>query len=88
MSLVEWCSFFSINFGYIPEPSRGVNIFSICLFGVEEWCTGVVCGARLVLVVKSAEHLLDVVLVSLLVALDDFHALFWCFVVDIEQFLA
>lgn len=33
-SLVECCSFFSINFGYISNPLQDANISSICLCGV------------------------------------------------------
>ena len=81
-SLVECCGFFSINLGYISDPLHDAKISSICLFGVEEWSAGGVCGTRLGLAIKSPEHRLDVVLVSLLVALDDFHTLYWCFVCD------
>ena len=45
MSLGECCSFFSINFGYISDPLHDVNISSICLFGVEGWSAGALCGA-------------------------------------------
>ena len=40
--------------------------------------------ACLGLVIKPPEHRLDAVLVSLLVALDGFHTLNWCFIVDFE----
>ena len=45
------------------------------------------CGARLGLAIKQPEPCLDVVLVSLLVVLGGFHALYWCSVVDFEQVL-
>ena len=38
---MEYCSFFSMNFGYISDYLQDANISSICLFGVEEWSTGV-----------------------------------------------
>ena len=88
MSLVECCNFFSINFGYISDPLHDAKISSICLFRVEEWSTGAVCGAHLGLAVKPPEHHLDIVLVPLLVALDNCHTLFWCSVADFEQVLA
>ena len=50
-----------------------------------EWKNGAVCGTRLELVIKPPEHRLDIVLVSLLVALDNFHTLYWCFICDFEQ---
>ena len=43
--------------------------------------------ARLGLAIKLPEHRLDVVLVSLLEALDGFHAMYWCSVVDFKQVL-
>ena len=51
----------------------------VCL----EWKNGVLelCVERQPqMAIKALEHHLDVVLVSLLVALDDFHILFWCIV--------
>ena len=84
-SLMEFCSFFSISFGYISYPLHDINISSIFLFGVEECSIGAVCGEHLGLTIKPPKHRLDVVLVSLLVALDGFHALYWCSVVDFEQ---
>ena len=51
----------------------------VCL----EWKNGVLelCVERQPhMAIKPLEHHLDVVLVSLLVALDDFHTLFWCVV--------
>ena len=59
----------------MSDPLHDVNISSICLFGVEKWSTGVVCDARLGLDIKSPEHHLDVVLESLLVALDGVYTL-------------
>ena len=59
----------------MSDPLHDVNISGICLFGVEKWSTGVVCDARLGLDIKSPEHHLDVVLVSLLVALDGVYTL-------------
>ena len=67
MSLVECCSFFSINFGYISNPLHNVNISSVCLFGMEEWSAGAVCGVHLGLAIKPPEQCLDVALVFLLV---------------------
>ena len=71
MFLVEYCIFFSINFGYISDPLHDVNNFQH-LLGVEEWSTEVVCGALSGLAIKPPEHF-DVVLVFLLVALGNFH---------------
>ena len=53
-------------------------------------CVERVCGLKSNL--KPIEHRLDVVLVSWLVALDNFHTIFhtifvWCFAVDFEQVL-
>ena len=59
----------------MSDPLHDVNISSICLFRVEKWSTGIVCEARLVLNIKSPEHHLDVVLVTLLVALDGVYTL-------------
>ena len=75
---MECCSFFSINVVYISDPLHDANISSIYLFGVEEWSTGGVWSV-------SQEHRLDVVPLSLLVALDSFHALYWCSVAEFEQ---
>ena len=85
--LVECSRFFPINFGYISDTLHSVSISSIRLFGVEKWNTGAMCGASLGLAIKPPQHCLDVVLVSLLVALDDFHALYWCSVCDFEKVL-
>ena len=81
--LVEFWSFFSINFGYVSDPLCNVNISNVCLFEVEECCT----GGRFKLAIKLREHRLDVVLVTLLVALDNFYILYWRFVCEFEQFL-
>ena len=80
--LVEFWSFFSINFGYVSDPLCNVNISNVCLFEVEECCT----GGRFKLAIKLREHRLDVVLVTLLVALDNFYILYWRFVCEFEQF--
>ena len=61
-SLLECCSFFSINCGCISDSLHNVNISSICLFEVEELSTGAARGAHLVLAIKPTEHRLDVVL--------------------------
>lgn len=62
-----------------------MSISSIFLFKMEEWSTGAVCEACLRLAIKSPGHCLDVALVSLLVAFNDFHILFLCFVCDFDQ---
>ena len=59
----------------MSDPLHDVNLSSICLFRVEKWSTGIVCEARLVLNIKSPEYHLDVVLVTLLVALDGVYTL-------------
>ena len=46
------------------------------------------CRARLGLTTKLPEYRLVVVLVSLLVALDNLHALLWCSVVNFEHVFA
>ena len=86
-SLVECCSFFFTNFNYISDCLCDVKIISICLFGVEQWSAEAVYRARLGLAIKLPEYRLDVVLVSLLVALDGFDAIYWCSVVDFKQVL-
>ena len=71
----------------ISDRLNDVNITSIFLLEVEQKNAGTVCEAHSWLELKPPGHPLDVVLVPLFVALDDFYALYWSFDVDFEQVL-